>query len=345
MTGETIELEANGLCFRALAAGAGDPVLCLHGFPDHYESFRHQLPMLADHGYRAVAPMMRGYEPSSQPGRDVAAYHPMRLAHDVVQWARVLGEGRPQHLVGHDWGAVTGALACLLQPSLFRSYTSVAIANFQAVEDGIGNHPGQIRNSWYMFFFQLRGLADWVVARNDFAFIEKLWRDWSPGWAWEPEAMASLKQTFHQPGVRWSALAYYRAMRNPFLEDSKRVRDLTHVPLSRVQPESCRSRQLAAAPDAGLRPSCRGCGAAAVAAGSTAAAALRVEPAWRVTVPDTIRAWFRDRAGQPRASEPVPRGIRLRDVVRIAPRGQSLPRSDWSRSRAHTKTHSTLQGL
>ena len=229
MADETIELEANGLRFRALAAGAGEPVLCLHGFPDHYESFRHQLPMLADHGYRAVAPMMRGYEPSSQPGRDVAAYHPMRLAHDVVQWARVLGDGRPLHLVGHDWGAVAGALACLLEPSLFRSYTSVAIANFQAVEDGIRNHPGQIRNSWYMFFFQLRGLADWVVARNDFAFIEKLWRDWSPGWAWEPEAMDSLKQTFHQPGVRWSALAYYRAMLNPFLEDSKQVRDLTRA--------------------------------------------------------------------------------------------------------------------
>ena len=229
MADETIELEANGLRFRALAAGAGAPVLCLHGFPDHYESFRHQLPMLADHGYRAVAPMMRGYEPSSQPGRDVAAYHPMRLAHDVVQWARVLGDGRPLHLVGHDWGAVAGALACLLEPSLFRSYTSVAIANFQAVEDGIRNHPGQIRNSWYMFFFQLRGLADWVVARNDFAFIEKLWRDWSPGWAWEPEAMDSLKQTFHQPGVRWSALAYYRAMLNPFLEDSKQVRDLTRA--------------------------------------------------------------------------------------------------------------------
>ena len=260
MTGETIELEANGLRFRALAEGTGDPVLCLHGFPDHYESFRHQLPMLADNGYRAVAPMMRGYEPSSQPGRDVAAYHPMRLAHDVVEWARVLGDGRPLHLVGHDWGAVAGALACLLEPSLFRSYTSVAIANFQAVEDGIRDHPAQLRNSWYMVFFQLRGLADWVVARNDFAFIEKLWRDWSPGWTWEPEAMASLKQTFRQPGVRWSALAYYRAMLNPFLEDSKRVRSLTraetYVPTMTVTGalDGCMETRLFDYLEAGLYP-------------------------------------------------------------------------------------------
>lgn len=228
------QLEANGLRFSARTEGIGDPVLCLHGFPDHYESFRHQLPALAKAGYRAIAPMMRGYEPSSQPGRDVAAHHPVQLARDAIAWARNLDEGRPVHLVGHDWGAIAGALACLLEPSLFRSYTSVAIANFQSVEDGIRRHPVQIRNSWYILFFQLRGLADFVVTRNDFAFIERLWRDWSPGWVWDPAEMESLKNTFRQPGVAWSALAYYRAMMNPFLEDSKRVRELTraetHVP-------------------------------------------------------------------------------------------------------------------
>lgn len=231
---DRIQLEANGLRFSALTEGTGDPVLCLHGFPDHDESFRHQLPALAEAGYRAIAPRMRGYEPSSQPGREIAAYHPLQLARDVIAWARDLGQGRPVHLVGHDWGAIAGALACLLEPSLFRSYSSVAIANFQSVEDGIRHHPVQIRNSWYIFFFQLRGLSDFVVARNDFAFIERLWRDWSPGFVWDPRAMESLKETFRQPGVAWSALAYYRAMMNPFLEDSKRVRERTraetHVP-------------------------------------------------------------------------------------------------------------------
>ncbi|MDG2306696.1 MAG: alpha/beta hydrolase [Candidatus Binatia bacterium] len=230
MAFETITLEANELRFRCLTAGDGAPVLCLHGFPDHYESFRHQLPALANAGYRAFAPMMRGYEPSSQPGRDVAAHHPMRLASDVVQWARTLGGGEPIHLVGHDWGAIAGALACLVEPTLFRSFTSIAIANFQSVEDGIRHHPIQLRNSWYILFFQLRGIADTIVARNDFAFIERLWRDWSPGWDWEPDEMERLKQTFRQPGVAWSALAYYRAMMHPFLEDSKRTRELTRAP-------------------------------------------------------------------------------------------------------------------
>lgn len=229
METETIVLQANGLRFHAHAVGRGAPVLCLHGFPDHAESFRHQLPMLAEAGYRAIAPTMRGYEPSSQPGRDIAAHHPLQLARDVVAWAKELGEGRPIHLVGHDWGAIAGALACLLEPSVFRSYTSVAIANFQSVEDGIARYPVQLRNSWYIFFFQLRGIADYVVARDDFAFLERLWRDWSPGWTWEPDAMESLKRTFRTEGVLWAALAYYRAMLNPFLEDSRRVRELTRA--------------------------------------------------------------------------------------------------------------------
>lgn len=229
MSAETVLLEANDLRFGALAEGDGAPVLCLHGFPDHWESFRHQLPALAAAGYRAVAPMMRGYEPSSQPGRQVAAHHPMRLAGDAVEWARNLGEGRPIHLVGHDWGAIAGAIACLREPTLFRSFTSVAISGFQSTEDGIRHHPVQIRNSWYIFFFQLRGIADLWLARNDFAFIERLWCDWSPGWQWEPEAMESLKQTFGQPGVAWAALAYYRAMMNPFLADSRRLREITRA--------------------------------------------------------------------------------------------------------------------
>lgn len=225
-----MQLEANGLRFRALVEGEGPPVLCLHGFPDHDESFRHQLPALAASGRRAVSAMMRGYEPASQPGRDVAAYHPVQVARDAIEFARSLGDGRPIHLVGHDWGAIAGAIACLLEPELFRSYTSIAIANFQSVEDGIRHHPNQLRNSWYILFFQLRGLADAVVARNDFAFLERLWRDWAPGWSWDPDAMESLKNTFRQPGVLWSALAYYRAMMNPFLADSRLLREKTRAP-------------------------------------------------------------------------------------------------------------------
>ena len=232
MTTQTIQIEDSGRSFSAFSEGEGPLVLCFHGFPDHARSFRHQLPALAQSGRRGVAPMLRGYEASSQLGRVVADYHPLQIAGDMIAWARTLGAGSAVDLVGHDWGALAGFLACQLEPSLFRSYTAIAVPNSQAFEDGLRRHPGQLRKSWYMLFFQLRGLADAVVRRGDLAFIEKLWRDWSPGWDWEPEEMESLKATFREPDVLWYALAYYRATLNPFLQVSKRASGMTRQPIA-----------------------------------------------------------------------------------------------------------------
>lgn len=206
-------------------------VLCLHGFPDHHQSFRHQLPALAEAGYRAVAPLLPGYEPASQGHRGIREFHPLRIASQVADWARELGDGRPIDLVGHDWGGIVTYLTCALEPSLFRSATTLAAAPLHAMEAGIRQHPGQIRNSWYILFFQLRGIADRVVVARDFAFVEKLWRDWSPGWSWDPADMTALKHTLAQPGVLRSALAYYRATMNPFLAESKTSRRLTAEPI------------------------------------------------------------------------------------------------------------------
>lgn len=227
----SIELAANGRRFSALEQGDGPVVICLHGFPDQHQTFRHQLPALADSGYRAVSPLLRGYEPSSQGRRHIPDFHPVQLASDVAEWAKQLGGGEPVHVVGHDWGAVITYAACAEYPELFRSATTIAVPPPAALEEGIRRYPGQLRNSWYMFFFQLRGLADRVVARRDFAFLEKLWRGWSPGWDWEARDMHALKQVFAQPGVLWSALAYYRATLNPFLSDSRAMRARTSQPI------------------------------------------------------------------------------------------------------------------
>jgi pimeloyl-ACP methyl ester carboxylesterase len=72
----------------------------------------------------------------------------------------------------------------------------------------------QQRRSWYMFFFQTP-FADGAVPFDDFRFIEKLWRDWSPGWQCPAAEMSALKETFRRPGVLAAALGYYRATLNP----------------------------------------------------------------------------------------------------------------------------------
>ncbi len=203
-----LTLHANQLKFSAMEMGEGpETVFCLHGFPDHARSFREQMPALAEAGYRVIVPTLRGYEPSSQPRG--GGYHLVQLAEDVLGWMNQLGL-RKAHLVGHDWGALIGYAVTALAPERFHSLTALAVPYTPDAISGLLTDPGQLRNSWYTFFFQLRGVSDAVVRWNDFQFIEKLWRDWSPGWQWPAEEMEALKRTFRQPGVARAAIGYYR---------------------------------------------------------------------------------------------------------------------------------------
>lgn len=226
---KTIILENGALKFTAHALGAGPLILCLHGFPDNARSFRFQLPALAAAGYRAVAVTLRGYEPGSQ--AVPTDYSLDALAGDVFSFLDCLGT-QTAHLVGHDWGAAIGYQACALAPQRFRSLTAMAVPHTgRFLNDAIKN-PRQLALSWYMFFFQLRGVADHVVQRNDFQFIRKLWRDWSPGWDCPEEILQDVLSTFRQPGVKKAALAYYRTALAPrSLTPSARKANRYQVPV------------------------------------------------------------------------------------------------------------------
>lgn len=226
---EDISLAANGLRFSAFAEGTGPIVLCLHGFPDNKRSYRFQLPALADAGFRGVAPTLRGYERSSQPSD--GDYHIVRMAEDVVGWIDDLG-AEQVHLVGHDWGAVIAYAAAALAPQRLLSLTTIAIPHPGRLRtDGIPKLPSQLRNSWYMMFFQLRGIADYFVERNDWRFIERLWSDWSPTWDLPTDELETVKRTLGQPGVKKAALAYYRAMLNPFSKAARQTERLLSSPI------------------------------------------------------------------------------------------------------------------
>lgn len=214
-----ITLQHEGLRFSATSAGEGPLVLCLHGFPDHRRSWRAQLPALAAAGYRAVAPQLRGYEPESLPAD--GDYCLETLARDVLRWMDELGAQRA-HLVGHDWGAAIGYVAAALAPERLLSLTTLAVPHFRRMPAGLVRIPMQLRNSWYMGFFQLRGIADRKVAADDFAFLERLWRDWSPGWQAPGEEVDALKSTFRRPGVVQGALGYYRAAFDVFSPAGRR---------------------------------------------------------------------------------------------------------------------------
>ena len=210
--GQTFTLKSGDLEFTAVEQGEGPLVLCLHGFPDCYHSFRHQLPFLADHGYRSVSVSLRGYEPSSQPSN--GDYSLESIANDIVAFIDQLGEDKA-HLIGHDWGAAITYTAGAAAPERFHSLTTMAVPHSGRFVNEAFFKPKQALLSWYMLFFQLRGIADYIVKRDDFAFIRWLWRVWSPNWQIEESVITEVIETLRQPGVQRGALAYYREALSP----------------------------------------------------------------------------------------------------------------------------------
>jgi len=206
VNGETITLAHAGLAFSAQAHGTGPVVLLLHGFPDTPATFAHQLGALAEAGYRAVAVRMRGYEPSSQP--EDGDYHAVRMAEDVVAFAAALSEA-PVHLVGHDWGANIAYAAASLAPERFASLVTMAVPHPVRFGEAFAANAQQQARSAYILAFQTPGFEAQILA-DDCAYLEALWRAWSPGWDIPAELLGAMKATFREPGVAQAALEYYR---------------------------------------------------------------------------------------------------------------------------------------
>jgi pimeloyl-ACP methyl ester carboxylesterase len=203
--------------------------LCLHGFPDHPPSFEPLLSALGASGYRAVAPWLRGYAPSTVEG----PYDVDRLVEDAAALAEALSPGRRVYLIGHDWGAVIAYAMAARLPERLAAVVTMAVPHPGAFFAGIPRHPAQLRRSFYMFFFQLPFLAEIGVCHDDFALIDRLWRDWSPSLTPDPDAMRALKGCLAKSMP--APIAYYRAALRPSPREIRRTaaaaRERIRVPL------------------------------------------------------------------------------------------------------------------
>jgi pimeloyl-ACP methyl ester carboxylesterase len=213
----TNRCQANGVDFAYLEDGpaGGRLALCLHGFPDHAPTFEALLADLAAAGFHAVAPWMRGYAPTAVPAD--GRYQAGALTSDALALADALAGDGPAVLVGHDWGASCSYSAAAHRPERFTRLVVMAVPHRAALAMHFLT-PAQLKRSWYMFFFQLP-LADMVVAADDFALIDGLWADWSPGYSPPAGYMRALKDTLGSPGTLEAALGYYRHLWNPAYHD------------------------------------------------------------------------------------------------------------------------------
>jgi pimeloyl-ACP methyl ester carboxylesterase len=141
----------------------------------------------------------------------------MALGEDVLALLDAL-EAERAIVFGHDWGAVATYFAALLAPHRLAKIVTAAVPYGPQLFQALGTSPAQIRRSWYMFFFQ-HALADAAVGHDDFAFIDRLVAEWSPGWAWPAEDREATKATFRAPGTLDAALGYYRHTMGPAFAD------------------------------------------------------------------------------------------------------------------------------
>ncbi len=202
-------ITANGIEFAYLAEGPGDGplALCLHGFPDTAHTWRHLLPRLADAGFRAVAPFLRGYAPTSLPAD--GAYDTGTLAVDACELHSALGGDGQAVLIGHDWGAFAAYGAAAAEPDRWHRIVTAAVPPLGAMGDAFFRYD-QLKRSFYIFVFQ-SPLAEAAVAADDLAFIERLWADWSPGYD-NRRDVAWVKDALREPANLSAAIGYYRTM-------------------------------------------------------------------------------------------------------------------------------------
>ncbi|MFJ6408421.1 alpha/beta fold hydrolase [Streptomyces hydrogenans] len=180
-------------------SGEGPVVLLLHGFPDSHVLWRHQVPVLNAAGFRTVAPTLRGFGGSDRPEGGPEAYHPAKHIGDLLELLAALDVDR-FHLVGHDWGSGIAQGLASVVPDRVRSLSLLSVGHLASI---LSAGWEQRQRSWYMLLFQIPGVAEEWLARDDFAGLREML-------AGHPDAEAAI-EPLRAPGALTAALNIYRS--------------------------------------------------------------------------------------------------------------------------------------
>lgn len=231
------DVSTNGTRLHVAVAGTGPLVLLVHGFPEFWWSWRHQLTALADAGYRAVACDLRGYGASDKPPRGYDIY---TLASDLAGLIRALGESEAV-FVGQDCGGFLGWATAVLHPEVVRRLVVVGAPHPLRMRQAIfGELSSQLRASSYLLGYQLPWRPERQLVRDDAALVADLMRRWSgPGFP-DPETETRVRRAMQIPGVAHLSMEYYRwVFRSMFRPDGWRMNhdmhELVGVPTLQLQ--------------------------------------------------------------------------------------------------------------
>ncbi|MCC7224932.1 MAG: alpha/beta hydrolase [Chitinophagales bacterium] len=206
----------NGIRLHCATEGSGKLLVMLHGFPEFWYSWRHQIPFLANY-YRVVAPDMRGYNLSDKP-KGVRNYRTDILAADIKDLILQLGETKA-YIVAHDWGGAVAWTLAALYPEVVEKMVILNMPHpLEFRRHLLRFNTEQWKKSWYIFFFQLPYLPERYLTKDLRTFFKKALR----GWATRKEAFSDhdidqYVAAYSQPGAFTPPINYYRAaLRNSY---------------------------------------------------------------------------------------------------------------------------------
>lgn len=204
-------IEANGLVFETGICGDGPKfALLLHGFPETNHSWRHQLPMLAELGYTAWAPNLRGYGRSSRLD-GVANYHIDKLTADVAGLIDAKGAGETL-LIAHDWGGLIAWTFAIKNLRPLSALIEMNIPHPACMNRELRSSWSQRMKSWYALFFQIPSLPEWALTRNGAAAVRKAFTDMAVDKTRFTDADTQpFVDNALRPGGMTAMLNYYRA--------------------------------------------------------------------------------------------------------------------------------------
>jgi epoxide hydrolase 4 len=211
------QLTRGGVTLRLKDAGTGPPVVFLHGFPEFWYSWRHQLPRLATAGYRVIAPDLRGYHDSDKPA-DVDAYTLEELVADAI--AVIESAGEPVTLVGHDWGGMIAWFVAMQRPELLRKLVILNAPHPVCYMRELRATIEQKLRASYQLFLRLPAMPEFMLPLLLPAFMRRFGR-------FTEADVAVYRESWKRPGAIRAMANYYRALQHSMSTLGRSVRTIS----------------------------------------------------------------------------------------------------------------------
>lgn len=202
----------NGIEMHFITAGdeRHPAIVLLHGFPEFWYGWRHQIPFLVNAGFRVIVPDQRGYNKTEKP-RGIKNYFLDTLAEDIIALLDHLGE-REVFLVGHDWGAAVAWQLAIFHAPRFKKLAILNVPHNSVMKKHLFSNYKQTLKSWYMFFFQLPWLPEFFLGTaNSAGGVRLLKGSGLPG-TFSEDDLAAYRRSWAHPRTWNATINWYRAM-------------------------------------------------------------------------------------------------------------------------------------